>query len=118
MSLRMKVLALAVAGTATLGLGIAAASTAHADPAGVGVVQNPAGEAGYFANDNGQTRFRDVRAQLNVTNQIKNLNGSNTNLGGVGVELCDPNTGYSAQLGVQWTGTAFVVQYGDGLLGN
>ena len=118
MSLRMKVLALAVAGTATLGLGIAAASTAHADPSGVGVTQNPAGEAGYYANDNGQTRFRDVRAQLNVTNQIKNLNGSNTNLGGVGVELCDPNTGYSAQLGVQWNGTAFVVQYGDGLLGN
>jgi hypothetical protein len=91
---------------------------AHADPPGVGVVQNPAGEAGYFANDNGQTRFRDVRAQLDVTNQIKNLNGSNTNLGGVGVELCDPNSGYAAQLGVQWNGSAFVVQYGHGALGN
>jgi hypothetical protein len=95
-----------------------AAAPAHADPAGVPVVQNAAGEAGYFANDNGQTRFRDVRAQVDVTNQIKNLNGAVNNLGGVGVELCDPNTGYAAQLGVQWNGTAFVVQYGHGNLGN
>lgn len=100
------------------GLSTAAVQSAKADPAGVGVTQNAAGEAGYYANDNGQTRFRDVRAQLTVTNQIKNLNGAGDNLGGVGVELCDPNSGYAAQLGVQWNGTGFVVQYGHGLLGN
>ena len=113
-----RIAAAAAALTIAAGLGASLAVTAHADPVGVGVSQNSAGEAGYYANDNGQTRFRDVRAQLNVTNQIKNLNGSNTNLGGVGVELCDPNSGYAAQLGVQWNGTAFVVQYGHGLLGN
>jgi len=113
-------LAAAVLGGAVLAAGITAAAVqpAKADPSGVGVTQNAAGEAGYYANDNGQTRFRDVRAQLNVTNQIKNLNGSAVNLGGVGVELCDPNIGYAAQLGVQWNGTAFVVQYGHGNLGN
>lgn len=112
---------LMIAATAAIlgtGLALGASLTAHADPAGVGVSQNSAGEAGYYANDNGQTRFRDVRAQLNVTNQIKNLNGSVNNLGGVGVELCDPNNGNSAQLGVQWNGTAFVVQWGWGALGN
>lgn len=118
MSLKTKFIAGAAAAVLASGLGVVASGAAKADPAGVGVVQNPAGEAGYYANDNGQTRFRDVRAQLNVTNQIKNLNGSGTNLGGVGVELCDPNSGYAAQLGVQWNGTAFVVQYGHGNLGD
>lgn len=76
---------------------------AHADPAGVGVSQNTAGEAGYYANDNGQTRFRDVQADVTVTNQVKNLNGASiTNPGAAGVELCDPNTGRAAQLGVLW----------------
>jgi hypothetical protein len=100
------------------GLAFAMPQVAHANPAGVGIVQNTKGEAGYFANDNGHTRFRDIQAQVGVTNQIKNLDGANNNLGGVGVELCDPNTGYSAQLGVQWTGNRFQVQYGHGVLGN
>jgi hypothetical protein len=106
--------ALAVAG----GLAFVTPGVAHANPAGVGIVQNTAGEAGYFAKDNGQTRFRYVQAQVGVTNQMKNLDGANNNLGGVGVELCDPNTGYAVQLGVQWTGTRFQVQYGHGALGN
>lgn len=116
--MKRKFALLAAVAAAAAGTAFAAATPAHADPAGVPVVQNAAGEAGYFANDNGQTRFRDVRAQVNVTNQIKNLNGAVNNLGGVGVELCDPNSGYAAQLGVQWNGTGFVVQYGHGLLGN
>lgn len=89
--------------------------TAQADPAGVGITQNTAGEAGYYANDNGHTRFRDVRATVGITNQIRNLDGAGGH-GGVGVELCDPNTGYAIQLGVQWNGAAFVVSYGHGIL--
>lgn len=89
-----------------------------ANPSPVGLSQSTHGEAGYYARDNGQTRFRYVQAQVGVTNQIKNLDGSNSNLGGVGVELCDPNTGYSVQLGVQWTGAQFQVSYGHGNLGN
>jgi hypothetical protein len=64
-----------------------------------------------------------VQAQVTVTNAIKNLNGSGctsvscTNPGAVGVELCDPNTDYSVQLGVLWDGNSFDVQYGHGLLG-
>lgn len=109
------VLAVGLAGTATT----LATGAAFADPAGVGVVQNTAGEAGYFANDNGQTRFRDVQADLVVTNQLKNLNGeSATSVGAAGVELCDPNSGRAAQLGVYWdkstTPNRFRVAYATG----
>jgi hypothetical protein len=90
---------------------------AHANPAGVGIVQNLKGEAGYFAKDNGMTRFRDVQTRLVVTNQLKNLDGAG-GLGGAGVELCDPNTGYSVQLGVQWTGSRYQISYGRGILGD
>jgi hypothetical protein len=104
---------------ASVALGVLAGlpGAAHADPSGVGVVHNVKGEAGYFANDNGHTRFRDVQAQVGVTNGIKNLDGAG-GLGGLGAELCDPNTGYSVQLGVQWTGTRFQVSYGHGTLGD
>jgi hypothetical protein len=109
--------------TLAAGLALGMAGAAHADPAGVGVVHNTQGEAGYFANDNGHTRFRDVQAQVGVTNGIKFLNGANAqNPGALGVELCDPNTGYAAQLGVMWdtsvTPARFVIKYGHGFLGN
>lgn len=110
--------ALATLGALVVAAGVvAAAGTAKADPSGVGVIQNTQGESGYYANDNGQTRFRYVQAATTVTNQVKNLDGTTTNLGAVGVELCDPNTDYSIQVGVLWTGTQFQVQYGHGLLG-
>jgi hypothetical protein len=105
-----------VAGAAAFSA-FALASPAHANPSGVGVVQNVKGEAGYFAKDNGQTRFRDVQANVGVTNQLKNLDGAG-GLGGAGVELCDPNTGYSIQLGVQWNGSRYVINYGHGTLGD
>lgn len=114
MNIRRRYFALAGAVAVAAGLGLAAPA-AHADPVGVGVVHNTQGEAGYFANDNGQTRFRYVQATIQVTNQIKFLDGTGGN-GGVGTELCDPNTGYSIQLGVQWNGSQFVVRYGAGNL--
>ena len=115
--LRRKYFALLAAPALVAGALALVAPAAHANPAGVSVVQNTKGEAGYFAKDNGQTRFRYVQAQVGVTNQLKNLDGAG-GLGGAGVELCDPNTGYSIQLGVQWTGTRFQVSYGNGLLGD
>jgi uncharacterized membrane protein len=110
----------AAAFAAILAGGAVAAPAAFADPPGVNVVQTTQGVAGYFANDNGMTRFRDVQADTTVTNQVKNLDGTNntTNPGGVGVELCDPNSGIAAQLGLEWDGTNFVVKYGEGNLGN
>jgi hypothetical protein len=104
--------ALGLAGAAALGT----TAAAHADPAGIGVVQNTAGEAGYFVNSNNHTRIRDAQATIPVVNQIKNLNGTGTNDGGLGPELCDPNTGFADQLGVLWDGTAFQVEYGYGTL--
>lgn len=108
-----------IASVLTIGLGVVgfASSAAQANPVHVGIVQNLKGESGYAANDNGHTRFRYVQAQIGVTSQLKNLDGPG-GLGGAGVELCDPNTGYSVQLGIQWTGTRFVVQYGHGVLGD
>jgi hypothetical protein len=75
------------------------------------------GEAGYFINDNGKTRIRDVQAVTVITPQMEDLNGSATTdepagaPGGVGVELCNENTGYAAQLGLEWDGAAFVAEY-------
>ena len=109
---------LAAGAILTAGLALSGAATAHADPAGVGIVHNTQGEAGYYANSNGQTRFRDVQTRVGVTNGIKQLNGSlASNPGALGVELCDPNTDYSVQVGVLWTGSQFEVQYGHGFLG-
>src|SRR6266705_2266426 len=117
MSYKTKIAAVAVSLVAAGGLALAAAPV-HADPSHVGVTHNTQGEAGYYANSNGQTRFRYVQAQVGVTNGIKNLNGSGPlNPGALGVELCNPNTDYSIQLGVLWTGSQFEVQYGHGLLG-
>jgi hypothetical protein len=117
----MKVRTRAALGLASLGLVAGAiaigAPGASADPVGVGVVHNTQGEAGYYANSNGQTRFRYVQTQVGVTNGIKNLNGSPSNPGALGVELCNPNTDYSIQLGVLWNGTSFEIQYGHGNLG-
>jgi hypothetical protein len=103
--------AMAVAGGLML-----ATPAAHADPLGVGVVQNTSGEAGYFVNSNNHTRIRDAQVTVPVVNQIKNLNGASDNQGAIGTELCDPNTGFADQLGVVWTGAAFQVQYGYGTL--
>lgn len=111
-----KIAVLAASAVAIGGFALTA-TPAHANPPGVNVVQNTKGEAGYFAKDNGQTRFRYVQGTVGVTNQIKNLDGTSGN-GGVGAELCDPNTGYSIQLGVQWTGSRFQVSYGHGILGD
>ena len=120
MNIKRRYFALAGAVAVAGGLGLAAPA-AHADPAGVPVVQNSAGAAGYSVNDNGATRIRNAQSTVTVTPQLKNLNGSLvTNPGAVGNELCDPNTGYAVQLGVLWdtneTPNAFEVEYGYGTL--
>lgn len=96
-----RITALAGGAVLTIALALGLAGTAHGNPAGVGITQNTAGVAGYYANDNGHTRFRDVRADVTVTPQIKFLNGPGGQ-GALGVELCDPNSGYAGQLGIWW----------------
>ena len=70
------------------------------------------GEAGYFVNDNGGTRIRDVQFTTVVTAQMENLSGvPSPGIGGVGGELCNDNTGWAAQVGIVWNGTAFQDEY-------
>ncbi len=103
--------------TATLAVlgGGTYALTANAVPVSAQINNTSIGEAGYYANDNGQTRFRDVQATTKVLNTFKFLNGTESP-GGIGVELCNDNTNYAAQLGIQWTGTQFQLAYNYGTL--
>lgn len=107
------------AAAAVLGLGAVAywAGGAQAQPAGIGITDNTAGVAGYYVNDNGHTRIRDVQADATVVPQIKFLNGPGGQ-GAVGVELCDPNSGFAAQLGVWWNAglSRYQVVYATGTL--
>lgn len=114
MRIKSKFAAVSLALLALGGLGFAA-SPANA-VTGIGVSANTAGESGYYVNDNGHTRIRDAQSTVKVTAQIKNLNGLLNNEGAVGNELCDPNTGYAAQIGVLWDGSKFQVEYGYGTL--
>lgn len=132
MSIKSKILA-AAATLALLGAAGAAltAPAASAQVPSIAKVSNTTvGEAGYFVNDNGKTRFRDVQATFTVTAQMENLNGPQPAeapeacwviapghpgaCGGVGVELCNDNTGYAAQLGLEFDAAtgAFVAEYG------
>ena len=117
MRIKSKFAAVSLALLAVGGLGFAA-SPANA-VTGIGVSANMAGESGYYVNDNGHTRIRDAQSTVTVTSQIKNLNGdTSANPGALGNELCDPNTGYAAQIGVWWDSAAskFKVSYGTGPL--
>ena len=69
------------------------------------------GEGGYFVNDNGGTRIRDVQFTTVVTAQMENLTGIGGAPGGAGGELCNDNTGWAAQVGLVWNGSAFLVEY-------
>ena len=76
---------------------------APAAPAVAKVSNGPAGpgEAGYYINDNGQTRIRDVQFTLQAVPTLEDLNGT-TAPGGIGGELCNENTGWAAQIGLEW----------------
>lgn len=114
MSTRIRALAAAaVTVIAVSWTGLAAGSASASAPAIAKVSNGPAGpgEAGYYVNDNGQTRIRDVQATTVVTGTMENLNGLSDAPGGLGVELCNDNTGVAAQLGIEWTGAKFVVEY-------
>jgi hypothetical protein len=55
--------------------------------------------AGYYGADDNHTHYRYVQTVVTAAPTLNQLNGQTaTTLGGVGVELCDPNIGISAQL--------------------
>lgn len=117
MSIRSKLAAVAAAALVTGGLAFAAALPASAS---IPQINNThVGEAGYYVNDNGQTRIRDVQATTVVQNTFKHLNGDGSEgPGGIGVELCNDNTNFAAQLGIQWSDSAqqFQIAYNWGTL--
>lgn len=77
------------------------------------------GEAGYYGSDDNHTHYRFTETTITASASLRDLNGStsaaNTE-GAVGTELCDPNTGYVAQIGLFWdvTTSSYQVAYSNG----
>jgi hypothetical protein len=96
---------------AAAGIFIASASASVSAPA-----QNTTGEAGYYVNDWNNWHIRDAHAQFTVTPAMRTLPSTSATVNeAVGGELCDPNTGDSAQAGLLWestTGFEVGAQYG------
>jgi hypothetical protein len=78
------------------------------------------GEAGYYGSDDNHTHYRFTETTVTASASLKNLNGltqtSPDNEGAVGTELCDPNTGDVAQIGLFWdyTTSSYRVAYAEG----
>jgi hypothetical protein len=107
-----------LAGGMTLaGAGAASAQSLPTCP-GTHCSTNAEGVAGYYGAEDGQTHYRYVQTVTTAAPTLVNLNGElASGPGAVGVELCDPNTGIAAQLGLVWTGTAFEAIYLVGRFG-
>ena len=73
------------------------------------------GVAGYYGADDNHTRYRFVQTIVTASPSLINLNGfagkTPTHEGGVGVTLCDPNTGQAAQVSLGYNGTAYVLRW-------
>jgi hypothetical protein len=100
--------ALAAAASAVLLAGLAFTAPASASQSAIRIQNNTAsltgaGVSGYgFADDN-QTHFRYTQTTVVATPQLVQLNGTLASTeGSVGTELCDPNIGYAAQVGLLW----------------
>lgn len=72
-------------------------------------VQNTTGEAGYYVQHWNNWHIRDAHASFAVTAAMMHLDSAAASSypGAVGVELCDPDDGYSAQLGAVFVGGQF-----------
>lgn len=108
-------LAVAVAAVATAGgFALAGASAAGAAngplQSSVRLVSN--GTAGYYVQTDGTN---SIGATVKGAGALLNIGGAN--LGGAGVQLCDPNTNYAAQLGLVPSGTTVSVMWQAGTLG-
>jgi hypothetical protein len=77
------------------------------------------GEAGYYGSDDNHTHYRFTETTVTASASLKDLNGLTSaanNEGAVGTELCDPNTGNVAQIGLFWdyTTSSYQVAYASG----
>lgn len=103
MSLKAKIGGIA-AGLLVMGGLALAASPAHAATANMATVlfnNTTAGEAGYYGADDNHTHYRFTETTVEASPSLVNLNGDTTP-GVVGTELCDPNTGSVAEIGLWW----------------
>jgi hypothetical protein len=105
---------IALAAAATAAIAISAAGTA--DAAILPPVQNQTGEAGYYVQHWDNWHIRDAHATFKITAAMEALNHDATFPGAVGVELCDPDNGYTAQLGVTFIGNQFEILAAHGNL--
>lgn len=104
---------LAVLATAAMvaGTGAAAASAAPVIvPKAVHVAKD--GTAGIEALHGNSVR--NIGATLTTSSPALNIGGVGT--GGLGDQLCDPNTGFGLQLGLTSNGSSFTVEYAAGIL--
>jgi len=112
---------LAAAGTAAVlagGMALAGAPAASALSLplcpGTHCSTNAVGLAGYYGADDNHTHYRYVQTVTTAAPTLIALQGvhaAKTSIAGVGVELCDPNIGFAAQLGVANIGGTWVVAY-------
>jgi hypothetical protein len=92
--------AILAGGMALAGAGAASAQALPTCP-GTHCSTNPVGVAGYYGADDNHTHYRYVQTVTTAAPTLNNLNGQGAETpGAVGVELCDPNTGVAAQLGL------------------
>jgi len=104
--------ALLAGGMALAGAGSAGAATLPSCAAGFHCQDNSAGLAGYYGADDNHTHFRYVTTEVTATPQLVHLNGDTlARTGQVGVELCDPNSGFAAQLSLGFVNGAYQARY-------
>jgi hypothetical protein len=104
--------AILAGGMALAGAGAASAATLPNCPT-THCSNDTAGMAGYYGADDNHTHYRYVQTVTTAAPQLVNLNGNyNPNAqGAVGVELCDPNIGFAAQLSLANTPAGYQVRY-------
>jgi hypothetical protein len=104
--------ALLAGGMALAGAGSASAATLPSCAAGFHCQDNSAGLAGYYGADDNHTHYRYVQTEVTATPQLVHLNGDTlARTGQVGVELCDPNSGFAAQLSLGDVGGSLQARY-------
>lgn len=106
--------AILAGGMALAGAGAASAQTLPSCAALTNCTQTGFGTAGYYGADDNHTHYRFVQTVTTATPQLVNLNGAGDNLGSVGVDLCDPNTGQAAQISLGFNGATYEIAYAIG----
>jgi len=110
--------AILAGGMSLAGAGAASAASLPICP-GSHCTTDSVGMAGYYGADDNHTHYRYVQTVTVAAPTLTALNGVGAKgAAGVGVELCDPNIGFSAQLAVGNIGGTFQAFYLVGFFKN